>query len=254
MENTEALMDTTLENAEVTNDTTAEAEQTEAESIPNETAEESEAEAPTAAEEPFLVRFNHEERELTRDEAVQYAQKGLKLDAVTPTLEKLSYLAAAQGKGASEWLDGLIKEREDAYRAELEEKYEDAEVIELFMAKYKTENEDKYAKFKSDKAQAEEAERKTLESRIADEFIELQKEFPEITDIAKLPKEVLAQGQNGKNLTDAYLRYKHNENKRINAEKQSAARNANASAGKISGEDSEADPLFTAFLSGLRKT
>lgn len=253
-QNTETLTDTIQENAEGTQ---AEA-QTEETAATSQAAEESgNAEAQASTNEPFLVRYNHEDRELTHDEAVQYAQKGLKFDAVAPILDKLSFLAATSGKGAQQWLEEKIKAMEDDYRSELIDKYgDDEEVIELFLSKYKAENENKFSKFKNDKlaadTQAEEEAIKTVEGRIADGFLELQKEFPEITDISMLPKEVLEQGKKGKDLTDAYLRYKHQEQKRISAAKQTATENASASAGKMNGEADESDPLLSAFLKGLR--
>ena len=247
------MLDETIQGVEDVNN--AEAEQEDAATTPQEAEETNDAEA-KASQTTFLIRYNHEDKELTRDEVVQYAQKGHKYDALAPTLDKLSFLASIQGKGATEWLEEQIKNAEENYRQELADKYDDEEVINLFMERYKAENEAKYNKYKSDKADADtQAEKKameTLEGRIATEFLELQGEFPEVKDVSELPKAVLEQVKKGKNLTDAYLRYKHAENKRVAEAKQTAKASTNASAGKMSGEAEQHDSVMEALLKGLR--
>ena len=44
--------------------------------------------------EGIKVRFNHQDMMLSPDDAVAYAQKGLKLDSIEPLLKELSYLSA----------------------------------------------------------------------------------------------------------------------------------------------------------------
>ncbi len=51
------------------------------------------------------VRYNHESRELTLEEAQALAQKGLKFDELSPTLDKIRYLAAANQKSVQEMVD-----------------------------------------------------------------------------------------------------------------------------------------------------
>ncbi len=253
MENTETMLDETIQGVEDVNN--AEAEQEDAATTPQGAEETNDAEAKTS-QDTFLIRYNHEDKELTRDEVVQYAQKGHKYDALAPTLDKLSFLASIQGKGATEWLEEQIKNAEENYRQELADKYDDEEVINLFMERYKAENEAKYNKYKSDKADADtQAEKKameTLEGRIATEFLELQGEFPEYTDVTQIPADVLKLVKKGTNLTDAVLRYKHQEQKRINLAKQTAKSNADASTGKMSGDAEQHDSIMEAFFKGLR--
>lgn len=247
--NTENLNDTIQDNEPV-----AEAENDVDTSVPQD--EEAPKEADASASNSFLVRYNHEDRELTQEEAIAYAQKGLKFDDVAPMLDQISYLASIKGKGAKEWLDEHIKAVEDDYRASLEEKYEDEDVINLFMEKFKTENEAKYAKFKTDKAnadkQAEDSAVSKFESRLADEFIELQKEFPEYTEVKQIPADVLKLAKKGTNLTDAVLRYKHQQSKRVDSARQTAQSNASASGGTMSGDAEQRDSIMEAFCKGLR--
>jgi hypothetical protein len=78
--------------------------------------------------ENFTVRYNHQDMVLTPDEAVEYAQKGLKLDSLQPVINELNYLAYLRGKSPLDTIreyvdfDGLIKE------AQLKEQYADDEV------------------------------------------------------------------------------------------------------------------------------
>lgn len=254
MENTTETLTDTIQDVEETN---VEVQEEENVDTPQETEETDSTETTTAEEEPFRIRYNHEDKDLTRDEAIQYAQKGFKYDAVKPTLDRLAFLSATKGKGAQEWLEELITAEEEKYREELIVKYDgDFEVVDLFMKQYKAENEAKYNKYKNDKAEAdsraEKEAKQTLESRIASEFVDLQKEFPEITDVTMLPKAVLEQAKKGKDLTDAFLRYKHQQTKRIGNAKQNAKANASASTGAMTGDAEQYDSVMEAFLKGLR--
>ena len=262
MENTEALTDTIQDDEKVAATETEQATETDsttpqAEEVKEGATEEGDAQ-PQATNEPFYVRYNHEDRELTREEAVSYAQKGMKYDAVADILDQVSYLAAVNGKDTKEWLKGHIEAIDNDYRESLIDKYgDDEEIINLLMEKRKSENEQKYSKFKSDKIasekQAEEKAVKSFESRMADEFIELQKEFPEYTDITQIPKDVLKMAKKGTDLTDAVLRYKHQQSKRIDSAKQTAQSNASASAGQMAGETEAHDSVIDALMKGLHK-
>ena len=209
-------------------------------------------------EKPFVVRYKHKDTELTREEAINFAQKGMKFDSLAPMLDKISYLATIKGKNAQDLIDEYIKNEEDMYRSEIIDKHGDnEEVVNMFMEKYRTENKSKYETAQSERKAAEEnAEKKeieSLENRIASEFSELSKELPEIENISSVPKEVLKEEEKGKNLLDAYLRYLHNENTKIKAAKQAAAKSSNASAGSMAGTNEVDDPIMREFLRGLRE-
>ena len=214
--------------------------------------------AESALTKPFVVRYRHKNTELTREEAVSYAQKGMKYDSMAPMLDKISYLATIKGKNAHDLIDEYIKREEEMYRSEVIDKHGDnEEVINMFMEKYRAENKSKYEKAQIERKEAEEIAEKreleSLESRIANEFFELNKEFPEINNISSVPEEVLKEAEKGKNLTDAYLRYLHKENLKIEDAKQTAVKNSTASAGKVAGTGEADDPVMRAFLKGLQK-
>lgn len=247
MENEEMLQETIPEAEE-----SVETENTEA--TPK--AEDIEAETDMVAEqtdEPFVVRFNHADKELTKDEAKQYAQKGLKLDSMAEMLNDLSYYAALKGTSTHEAVKNLINDAETSYKNEVIEKYgDDDEIVEMMMERFRTSNKQKFEAFKKAEQAKEEAAESTIEARIADEFIELKKEFPDITDIKSVPKDVLKDAYNGKNLTDSYLRYLHRENKKVASAKQTAQNNAQSTAGKMVGEGNETNSFMDAFLKGLQ--
>lgn len=252
MENTEA-MDVTMQ----TEQKEAPVEETEAEAASQAEAEVTETEEQEQTDQGIKVRFNHQDRELTREEAITYAQKGLKYDNIAPMLDELSYLAAINGKTASELVKEYINQGEAMYRRGLEEKYgDDTEVIEMMMERYRTENKAKYEKAESQRKIAEEAAekqaRETLEGRLADAFVRLQKEFPELQNFAELPKEVKQAAADGKDLVTAYLLHQHREERKTSAAKQAEAAANKASAGKMDPAGENDDPLMSAFLKGLK--
>ena len=76
---------------------------------------------------------------------------------------------------------------------------------------------------------AQEAARQTLQDRLASEFIQLQQEFPNLSDFSAVPKEVMEEAvRDNRHLLDAYLRYERREAKKI--EKNTAAQAAAAAA------------------------
>lgn len=252
MENTEAMEAVAQTEQEVAPVDGADAEATpQAEKKPAETGTQ------VQTEQGFRIRFNHQDRDLTREEAVAYAQKGLKYDSIAPMLQDLSYLAAINGKTAPELVKEYINAGERMFRHDLEDKYgDDTEVIELMMERYRSQNKAKYEKTENDRKNAEEAAekqaRQTFEQRLAMEFVELQREFSEIKSFAELPAEVKQAAADGKDLTAAYLLYRHREAIKAAAAKQTEAAATKASAGKMGAADDHYDPLIAAFVKGLR--
>ncbi len=240
-------------------------EQTEQEVVPVEGAEAvpqaeeklAEAGQQEQTEQGLKVRFNHQDRTLTHEEAVAYAQKGLKYDSIAPMLQDLSYLAAINGKTAAELIQEYIHAGEALYRHALEDKYgEDTEIINLMMERYRVQNKAKYERSENDRRNAERAieekARMALEERLAGDFAELQKDFPAIKSFAELPKEVKQEAVGGRDLLTAYLLYRHREEKKTAAAKQTEAAAVRASAGKMGSADEQDDPLMAAFLKGLK--
>lgn len=203
---------------------------------------------------PFMsVRYNKETQELSQEEAVTLAQKGMLYEKkFEPIYSKLDYLATLNGVSVNELVESILNRSEDAYKQELIAKFgEDEEVISDLMEIYHNKNREKYEKAVSDRKNAEIKEQESLEARLADEFIILQKEFPEIDKFEDLPNEVKKAAAEGNNLLSSMLLHKHREDRKIN-EAQKAAKEANkASAGSVADKGEKESDAMNAFLKGL---
>ena len=198
----------------------------------------------------ITVRFNHEDRVLTPEEAVQFAQKGLKLDKLQPLIDELSYLAALRGKTPIDTVKEYIALDEAVYKNSLIAQYgEDTKAIDALMEKYKQDNLTKRAQYVS--KEKEEAVKKEFSEKIANEFIELKGECPEIDSLDKIPVSVLKEAKE-ENLLNVYLRYKNRQSQKIALNNQTLKANKNASAGELSGGGEHFDTLLMAFLKGLK--
>ena len=176
----------------------------------------------TVNEEPFLVaRYNKEDVPLSREEAANWAQKGMHY------YNKLDYVAAQSDCSVGELLDNIISKMDESKLSELKEQFgDDAETINDMMRIYHEKQKEKYGKAISDRKIAEEQEANNKVAKIGEEFIALQKEFPELSAVKDLPASVLKAAEN-MSLEHAYLLYlKKNENT-INAAKEKRKRSGN---------------------------
>ena len=200
---------------------------------------------------PFLsIQYNHEDKSLTQEEATVMAQKGYAYDDL---YAKLHRAATLQGKDVKTFIDGFEKAADDAHRAKLEADYGgDTKTIDSLMELYQLKKESTVKAAESE-LERQKAEKQTnLETRLADEFIELQKEFPDIKDFAELPNSVKQAAAEGRHLYDAYLRYLHTEEKKVSAAKASAEAAKKASAGNLDTADKENKSVVeSALLQGL---
>lgn len=207
------------------------------------------AEQPNA-DTPFLsFRFNHEEKVLSRDEAVNAAQIGLKYGAIS---EKLDRAAAIKGVSAAELIDSMISAERDKYRSDLVEKLgEDGETVERLMKLYDIEQADKYQKVINDKKAESEKQEQTLNERLANEFISLKAEFPEYAEYGNLPVDVRREAENGRDLMSALLLHQHRINKAAASQKEQEAVAAKATAGSLSGENDNESADINGFIAGV---
>jgi hypothetical protein len=93
-----------------------------------------------------------------------------------------------------------------------------------------------------------------VEERLAEEFLLLQEECPDITAFEQLPRAVVEQAlADGESLLLSYLRYYYREGQRVSEAKASAARAGAASAGSQRGEPPQLpDPAMEAMMRGVR--
>ena len=207
--------------------------------------------ADTVKDKPSLsVRFNHRDVELPYDEAVKYAQQGMLYEnKISPVMDKLEYYASVVGEPAAELLDKLIGESERDYRERLEAKLgDDLALVEDMMELYHNKNREKYQKLlKSETAEKENSENAadSFESQLA----ELKGEFPEIKTADDIPQSVIDESSD-QPLMFAYMKYLHEQKKRVEAERLAAENARNASAGSMFSAETESD-IDSAFLKGI---
>lgn len=223
------------------------------------------AEAEKAYEDFSLpITFNHESRELSRDEAVKYAQLGMKLESsgldiksAAQAMHKLDYLAAQQGSTAEELIERLYTAQERNYREGLVERFgDDNEIIGELMRVWKDRSRDKYNRIVADRAAAlqteEDGKRKKLEERLAEEYAELKQEIPEIADFSELPAAVKKMAADGERLMSAYLLYQHRQASQLKAESQKAKLYAERSTGALGSAYADSrSAVDEAFMRGI---
>ncbi len=204
--------------------------------------------------EPFVsVQYNHKNRDFTKEEAIKFIQKGMHTESLRA---KLEYLAKAQGTDVNSLVEKIITAPEKAYRAHLEQTYgKDSPDVEIGMAIYREKQSDEYKRLMSESENSIENEEKnkSVNSRLADEYMNLKAEMPEAPEYSDLPDSVIIEAAEGKrDLYSAYLRYLHKEKVKIDAAKNTQQAATTASSGKM-GQNSRDSMNSTdrSFLSGL---
>ncbi len=202
------------------------------------------------------VKYNKQYRELTPEEAGIYAQKGMKYDALEPDLAKLKQLAALSGRSLSQVIDGIYRanqelEKQDCMRLAGGNPQAAAELLEARNLK----GGRAYEALLEAERKASETERAATGSRLADEFIQLQRECPEIGSLDDLPDSVLeAAARKETPLMLEYLLYRRREENSLRRAKEDGAAARTAAAGSLrdlSGDSQS--PAFSAMLDGLWK-
>ncbi len=202
------------------------------------------------------VKFRHESRELSIEEATTYAQMGLQYEAQQPMMDKLRMMAAGRNQSLAEFVDAWAEADERAFmKATLEKTGGDQETAEK-LKRLEWEDRRKTCEVHIQREQkAEEDERAAVTSRLAAEFGELQQEFPQLDGIDKVPDAVINDAvKNNRHLLDAYLRYERKETQKIEQNRATQEAAAKASTGSqmdtppAGGEDA----ATAAMLRGVR--
>ena len=198
------------------------------------------------------VRYRHESRALTLDEASAWSQKGM---CYEPIYEELRHLAVTMGKSVPEFVETLKAANEHSlYDRLLEEAGGNEDVAKRLLELEKQKFNAAYDASKNADLDAEKSEGAALQERLAADFEELSAEYPEVTEFKQIPQAVVKLAIDRKiPLMDAYARHLRAENKKISAAAQSAATAATASTGSQAGaaDGHPADAAETAFLRGL---
>lgn len=244
----EALEEDTTPNAEPTSET-AEAENSEAVPQADEGNAERSDDTPVAendkenSNEDFLtVTYMHEQKIFNRDEAVKYVQMGVNYERFEPLISKLDYLAAVNGVTREEFIEKQLTSYEEAVRQDIIARFgEDEDTVKEMLDYTKQKHQKAYDAMLAKQKQDEETAKETTETRLAEEFTRLCKEFPELTEkgFKGLPQSVKQAGFKGENLLNAYLYYKHSENKKIATARQSEAEAEKKTTGPMGGDSNE---------------
>lgn len=203
----------------------------------------------------ITIKYNHAFRELTADEAKTYAQMGVRYESITPMLDKLKAVAAYNGKTVAEVVDALAEKDDADMRQKILDECKGDEALAERLIEVERQKRGAVLKAAQDEEAKSEADaEEALHKRLAEEFIELQTDFPDITELKMLPKSVVEDAlKNNKSLLSAYLMHNHKaELARKQAESVSNAA-AKASAGSA-GSDAEGghNPAVEAFRKAFR--
>ena len=198
------------------------------------------------------IQFNHQYRELSIAEAATWAQKGMQADSL---LQDLQYLAAANGAGS---IPALLKALRGAHESMLIDQYSKRTGGDEQLARQLVELEQhKYgAAAQQIGQQQQQAQRQAagqINQRLADEFIALQREIPEIGRFDQLPQAVIERSvKTGIPLIDSYLRYQYAAQRAAGQARQQQQAADSASAGSMhSASGAQPGAAVSAMLRGL---
>lgn len=203
------------------------------------------------AEAPFklTVKYNHEYKDLDEEAAKQYAQKGMRYDAISGTYDRFKAIATGRGLTVEQLADKIVQDEESAlYNDLLEKASGNEDIAKQLLEVEKSKRASMYESAKAKEAKDEEDADKALTERIASEFADIQKERG-YKSITEMPREVVESALRGKPLLDALLVYEHT----LAAQKREAEARAKSSSGRIEGNDSEPSSVNDAFLAGLNR-
>ena len=204
----------------------------------------------TTAPQPFIkVQYNHKNRYFTKEEAVQFIQKGMHTEALR---SKLEYLAKMQNTDVNTIVEKMITAPEEAYKSYLEKLYgKDSKDVKIGMQIYREKQSKEYKDIinAGEKLKTQE----NINMRLADEYLYLKQQIPNAPEYSKLPDSVIIEAASGKrDLFSAYLCYLHKEQTKIDAAKEVQEAAKNASAGTMNqGNGDSVSLLEKGFLNGL---
>lgn len=197
--------------------------------------------------EAFLpIRYNHSDINLTREEATNWAQRGMFY------FDKLDFVAAQSDTTVEQLLDNLLTSIDDAKLRELKDQFgEDEGMINDLMEVFHSKQKEKYEKAVADRKSAVEEQNVNRNSQIAEEFNAMQQDFPELKSVDDIPASVLKAAQKMP-LAYAYLLHKHKENQKIALAEENKSKAEKSSTGSMKSAESDITDTATAsLLSGI---
>ncbi len=201
--------------------------------------------------------------QIMRGQAENFAKMGYEYQNIhKPILEKLDRIAAnarkENGEGYSslaEFADSMLKAIDDNLRSEcLRDAHGDSSVADELFKLRKSERDKNFTDLQEQKAKARQDKIDDKSRQIADDFLRLQKKFPEIKTYGELPKEVKTYAaKNNVSLLEAKLTLDYDNRIAADKVKADAMIAAKASTGSQSGVANEGvSSEIDALIRGIR--
>lgn len=213
-----------------------------------------EAEAPQADSTPARVpiRFNHQYRELTGEEAAAYAQKGLKWEAFREDYDRLRFLAEGAGQTVSQLIENWMAQDEERELREALESCKDPETAQQLTALRRQQRMTRFESSEQKETARAQTEQEDCNRRLAADYCALKEAVPEAPGFDQLPPAVIRTAvEQGISLFDAYLRHAYEQQRITEAAAAQSRRSAQASTGSLAGqvgeESREGRDFLTAF-------
>lgn len=200
------------------------------------------------------VRFNHQTRELSEEEAALYAQKGLKWESFQGDYDRLRFLAEGAGQSVSQLIEGWMAKDEERERQEALSHCQDPETAQQLIA---LRRQQRMARFQSSEQQEiaeEQGWQEHCNRRLAADYCALREAVPEAPSFDKLPERVIRTAvEQGISLFDAYLRYGYEQQRLASEATAARQRAAQASTGSLRGEAAEEGRERRDFLTAFEQ-
>lgn len=215
-----------------TETTVEESEPQEQSTVTTDNATKTQTEQPTTAEpQKIKVRYNHEDKELTYEEAVAFAQKGMRYDDenVAETMKQVKELAKANGfESVNDYIQQVSRNaRENQAKALAERENIPESVAQQIIAKNEQIRQ-------LQQAQTAKTTQDANQQKIFAEIDELREMYPD-ADVRSLPREVYEAKARRPEIPLAYHYARHLETEQRNAAavRKKAEENAQSSAGSM---------------------
>lgn len=228
--------------------------------VQNADSDDSSASAAEDDDEPFLTADDG--NVIHRSQAESFAKMGYEYQTIhKPIIDKIESIVANALKedgssygSADEFLDTMITAIDENLRQQcLEDAHGNQAVADELFNLRKSERDKNFNALKEQREKAQQEKRDDKSRQIADDFLRLQKKFPEIKSYGDLPKEVKTYAaKNNVSLLEAKLVIDHDNRLASEKAKADAQSAASSSTGSQSGEGDSTDSVIEAMLRGSR--
>lgn len=187
------------------------------------------------------VKFNRKTYELNYDDAIKFAQMGMKYENMLPYVLRLKSIAKRDGFELKEFIDNICNEKDAVLKSELMQKVNNDEQLAEILFKNICGDVD----FSVDEGE----DSPDIES----DFLQIKDEFDMFKSVSDLPDEIKNTYFNEQiSLYDAVLRYLYNEQKLKNKERKNRNQNGNANYLPKIANDYNDDSAVFAMIKGIK--